>query len=139
MGTITIERRVVGGDGERGVVAVLTLDDPERRNTLSDAMVGAIVDAFDEFESDSSDVGAVVITGAGRGFCAGADLGDLGAHGDAADSEREDGLRSIYRGFLRVARSTLPTIAAVNGSAVGAGMNLLLSCEIGRASCRERE
>jgi len=127
MGTITIDRRPVD---EGGVVAVVTLDDPDRRNTLSDAMVRALIDAFDDFESDGSDVGAVVITGAGRGFCAGADLGDLGAHGEAGDAEREAGLRAIYDGFLRVARSTLPTVAAVNGAAVGAGMNLLLCCDV---------
>src|SRR5438105_10205618 len=130
MGTITIERRPV----DEGVVAVVTLDDPERRNTLSDAMVRALIEAFDDFESEGSDVGAVVITGAGRGFCAGADLGDLGAHGDADDAAREAGLRAIYDGFLRVARSTLPTVAAVNGAAVGAGTNLLLCCDVRLAS-----
>jgi enoyl-CoA hydratase len=127
MGTITVERREV----EEGVVvAVVTLDDAERRNTLSAAMVQALIDAFDDFESDGSSVGAVVLTGAGRGFCAGADLGDLGAHGEADDAEREAGLRAIYEGFLRVARSHLPTVAAVNGAAVGAGMNLVLCCDV---------
>lgn len=103
-------------------VATLTLHDPERRNALTGPLVASIVAAFDEFEDDDA-VRAVVVTGAPPAFCAGADLGHLG---DAA----EVGLRAIYEGFLRVARSPLPTIAAVNGAAVGAGMNLALCCDV---------
>jgi enoyl-CoA hydratase len=105
-----------------GGVAVVTLDDPERRNALSGPMVDEIVGAFDGLEADES-VGAVVVTGAPPAFCAGADLSSLGK----AD---RPGLNSIYDGFLRVARSTLPTIAAVNGAAVGAGVNLALVCDV---------
>ena len=111
-------------------VAVLTLTDPERRNALNGQMVGEIVAAFDELEADT-DIGAVVVTGAPPGFCAGADLGDLGASG-------RQGMRSIYEGFLRVGRSTLPTVAAVNGAAVGAGMNLALCCDVRIAARRAR-
>jgi enoyl-CoA hydratase len=106
-------------------VAVVTLDDPDRRNVLSGSMVDGIVAAFDELEADGS-TAAVVVTGAGRGFCAGADLGSL----DSAVSGDAAGVRNIYEGFLRVARSPLVTIAAVNGAAVGAGMNLALACDI---------
>jgi len=105
-----------------GGVAVLTLDEPERRNALNLDLVGEIVAAFDTLEADDA-VGAVVITGAPPAFCAGADLGNLG-------SAQEEGLRAIYEGFLRVGRSTLPTVAAVNGAAVGAGMNLALVCDV---------
>jgi enoyl-CoA hydratase len=105
-----------------GGVAVVTLDDPERRNALSGPMVDEIVDAFDKLEADES-VGAVVVTGAPPAFCAGADTSKLGK----AD---RPGLNSIYDGFLRVSRSTLPTIAAVNGAAVGAGVNLALVCDV---------
>ena len=101
---------------------MVTLDQPERRNALSGEMVTEIVAAFEEFES-GDDVGAVVITGAPPAFCAGADLSKLGGSG-------EEGLRSVYEGFLRVGRSPLPTIAAVNGAAVGAGMNLALVCDV---------
>ena len=108
-------------DANNGV-ATVTLDDPDRRNALTTGMVDEIVGAFDDFER-GDDVRAVIITGAPPAFCAGADLGDLGAAG-------EKGLRGIYEGFLRVARSSLPTIAAVNGAAVGAGMNLALCCDV---------
>src|SRR5438874_9769510 len=111
-------------------VAVVTLDDPERRNALNLEMVDEIVTTFDRLEADES-VGAVVVTGAPPAFCAGADLGHLGG------SERA-GLRSVYEGFLRVGRSPLPTLAAVNGAAVGAGMNLALVCDVRLAARRAR-
>jgi len=123
--SVIIERRKVEG----GVVAVVTLDDAERRNVLSPPLVAAVADAFDQLEADA-DVGAVVLTGAGRAFCAGADLGDLSAGGQAAEGQRAAHLKGIYAGFVRVARSTLPTVAAVNGPAVGAGMNLALACDV---------
>ena len=111
-------------------VAVVTLDDPDRRNALNLAMVEEIEATFDQIEADD-DVGAVVITGAPPAFCAGADLSHLGS------SER-DGLLRIYEGFLRVGRSPLPTIAAVNGAAVGAGMNLALVCDLRLAARRAK-
>jgi len=111
-------------------VAVLTLDEPERRNALTPALVADIVAAFDTLESDA-DTGAVVITGKAPAFCAGADLAALTA---LADTEREGNdpaaVRQIYDGFLRVLDSPLPTVAAVNGPAVGAGFNLALACDV---------
>lgn len=111
-------------------VAVVTIDDAERRNALTLPMVDGIVVALDELEADDS-IGAVVVTGAGPAFCAGADLSHLGG---AADSD----LRRIYEGFLRFARCPLPTVAAVNGAAVGAGMNLALACDIRLTSPRAK-
>ena len=111
-------------------VGTLTLNNPEGRNTLTAPMVDEIVAAMDSFERDDG-VGAVVVTGAPPAFCAGADLGNLA---EATD----DGLSRIYEGFLRVARSPLPTLAAVNGAAVGAGMNLALGCDVRLAGRRAR-
>ncbi len=103
-------------------VAVVSLDAPERRNALDLPMCDEIVATLDALEG-SGEVGAIVVTGAAPAFCAGADLSHLGA------SQRE-GLLHVYEGFLRIARSSLPTIAAVNGAAVGAGMNLALACDV---------
>lgn len=116
------------GIGDR--IAVVTLNDPKRRNALSGPLVSELVGTFDALENDDA-VGAVVVTGAPPAFCAGADLGDL-------RTAREPELRAIYEGFLRVARSTLPTIAAVNGPAVGAGMNLALACDVRVAAVTAR-
>jgi enoyl-CoA hydratase len=113
-------------------VAVVTLDDPDRRNALSLDLVDEIVAAFDRLEDDA-DVGAVIVTGAPPAFCAGADLSHLAGAKQSEDrsaAEGQPGLRSVYEGFLRVARSSLPTLAAVNGAAVGAGMNLALACDV---------
>jgi enoyl-CoA hydratase len=123
------EHITVDVDTERRV-ATLTLDEPDRRNSLTLPMVQEIVAAVDELEG-RDDVGALVVTGAGSAFCAGADLGHLGG-------SREAGLRDIYEGFLRIGRSSLPTVAAVNGAAVGAGMNLALCCDVRLAARRAR-
>jgi enoyl-CoA hydratase len=103
-------------------VATLTLNNPDERNTLTAPMVVEIVAAMDEADG-RDDVGAVVVTGTAPAFCAGANLGNL------AESSAES-LGTIYEGFLRIARSPLPTLAAVNGAAVGAGMNLALGCDV---------
>ena len=118
----------------RAGVATVTLADPDRRNALTLPMVTEMVDTFDALEADPA-VGAAVVTGDGAAFCAGADLSHLSS---SADAKPQSGLRSIYEGFLRVSRSTLPTIAAVNGAAVGAGMNLALACDVRLAGHRAR-
>ena len=86
-------------------VATLTLNNPSERNTLTAPMVAEIVATMDQVEADDG-VGAVVVTGAAPAFCAGANLGNL-AEASA------DSFGSIYEGFLRIARSPLPTLAAV--------------------------
>lgn len=112
-------------------VATVTLDQPERRNSLTLEMVHEIVATFDDLEAREDEVGAVIVTGAPPAFCAGADLSHLGG-------SQEAGLREIYEGFLRIGRSPLPTIAAVNGAAVGAGMNLALCCDVRLAAPRAK-
>ena len=118
MSVLQIERR------DR--VAILTFNDPDRRNVISNEMNDELLAAFDELEADD-EVGAVVLTGAGRAFCAGAVLDDLL---DAGRGDADGTLPDIYRGFLRVAHTPLPTVAAVSGAAVGAGENMILACDL---------
>jgi enoyl-CoA hydratase len=107
-------------------VALITVNDPDRRNAFTAGMSALLRAAVERAEADA-DVHAVVVTGAGKAFCAGADLSALGAAGDAAP---ESGLTRIYDGFMAVGNCTLPTIAAVNGPAVGAGLNLALAADV---------
>jgi enoyl-CoA hydratase len=106
-------------------VAIVSLNDGRRRNIISMPLVDELEAALDDIEANEA-INTVIITGNGPAFCAGADLADL----EAASNGDTDGLKRIYQGFLRVANSPLPTIAAVNGPAVGAGMNLALACDV---------
>lgn len=103
-------------------VALITINDPDRRNAVTTQISSALRVAVQAVEDDPG-VHAVIVTGAGKAFCAGADLTALGA-------ATEDGLRVIYDGFLALANCALPTIAAVNGPAVGAGLNLALAADV---------
>src|SRR4051812_44413382 len=91
-----------------GKVAVLTVDAPKTRNALTLDLSAQLAAAVRDAEADEN-VHAVVVTGTPPAFCAGADLGALGA-------AKEKALRAVYDGFLSVARCTLPTIAAVGGA-----------------------
>ena len=103
-------------------IALITVNDPDRRNAVTETMSAQLRAAVERAEADEN-VHAVVITGAGKAFCAGADLSALGV-------AAEEGLLRIYDGFMAVGSCTLPTIAAVNGAAVGAGMNLALAADV---------
>ncbi len=103
--------------------AVVTLNDPDRRNVFTLAMSARVHEIFDALEADES-INSVVITGAGKGFCSGGHLDEL------LENPGPEGMRKIYAGFVRIANSRLATIAAVNGAAVGAGMNALLVCDV---------
>jgi enoyl-CoA hydratase len=111
-------------------VAVLTLDAPDRRNALTRGMADQLVAACERVDADQS-VGAVVVRGAGGFFCAGGDRGTLAAAGrDPAEPEVYAGLGAVYRSFARVGELEPPTVAAVRGGAVGAGLNLMLATDL---------
>lgn len=110
-------------------VAVITLDAPDRRNALTPLMATQLVAALDAADTDDT-VGAAII-GGGASFCAGADREVLKQ--TAADPAGDDNFRTIegiYHAFLRVGSLKVPTIAAVRGAAVGAGMNLMLAADL---------
>ena len=116
-------------------VAVLTLNQPERHNPFSPALVDAFAERMDELEARCrDDVRAVVITGAGRAFCAGAAFDTMPT---LAARSGLDGvlaihaaIEAIYGSFVRLDRLEVPTIAAVNGAAIGGGFGLALLCDI---------
>jgi enoyl-CoA hydratase len=117
--------------------AVITLDGPDTRNALDAAAAGELVAACDRIDADPS-VGVVVLTGAGGAFCSGADTAVLDRLRTAAPHEVYDGLDGLYAAFRRVGRLAVPTVAAVDGPAVGAGVNLALAADLRLVTERAR-
>lgn len=109
-------------------VRVLELNDPGRRNAMSTALGAALRAAAAQCERDG--VAVVVVTGRGSAFCAGADLPELFGDADVPPARMRQRLDDYYRAFLDVRELAMPTIAAVNGPAVGAGLNLALACDL---------
>lgn len=110
-------------------IATITLDAPERRNALSVEMSRELIDAARTAEADTA-VGAVIVTG-GKHFCAGAVrevLADVGR--DPVEDEAYRNLETVYAAFTTIGTMGLPTIAAVRGAAVGAGLNLALATDL---------
>ncbi len=117
--------RPLGADA--GVV-LLTLDLPDRRNAMTDELTAQWGSAVEGLRGDRS-VRCVVVTGAGRAFCSGGDLSWLRAGGASVD-ELRDKMLPFYRTWLTLRTLDVPSIAAVNGAAVGAGAALALSCDL---------
>ncbi|SNS43767.1 enoyl-CoA hydratase [Geodermatophilus saharensis] len=113
-----------------GGVAVVTLNAPDRRNALTPQMAGELIDVFEQVDAQP-EVGALVVRAVGRSFCAGGDVGTLTWAGrDPAAPDAYEGMGRIYDSFYRLGQVRVPTIAAVRGSAVGAGMNMLLATDL---------
>lgn len=109
-------------------VLLLTLDRPDQRNALTSDLATELREQLRRARSDPT-VRVVVVTGKGSAFCAGADLGALTA-GAATPADRRALLSEYYRAFLDLRDLPVPTIAAINGPAVGAGLNLALCCDL---------
>lgn len=118
-------------------IATITLHRPEQMNTFNAQMMQELIAAFDATDADDA-VRAVVVTGAGRAFCAGADLSSGGStfdfekrYGAPADAPHRDGGGRVA---LRIFRSLKPVIGAINGAAVGIGVTMQLPMDIRLAS-----
>jgi enoyl-CoA hydratase/carnithine racemase len=115
-----------------GPIATITLDRPERLNAFTEQMLEDMVDALDRTDADD-DVRAVIVTGAGRGFCAGADLASGGDTFDRGDGDDFDMARHADGGGVlarRIFDSAKPVIGAINGPAVGIGITLTLPMDV---------
>jgi enoyl-CoA hydratase len=123
MATTTVHVRTEAG------VAWITLDGPDTRNALDAASSSALVEACEVIDDDSS-LGAAVITGSGKAFCSGADTDVLARVRTSAPDVAYELLDVLYSGFRRFALLRVPTVAAVHGAAVGAGLNLALAADV---------
>jgi enoyl-CoA hydratase len=110
-------------------VALLVLDNPDQRNAMSDQMTASWVAAVDELAGDPS-VRAVVVTGEGSAFCSGGNTSWIASEPDASVDHLRTRMMAFYRAWLSIRRLEVPTIAAVNGPAIGAGLCLALACDI---------
>ena len=128
-GALILEQRHEG-------IAVLVMNRPDRLNALNNELASALNEALGRIAKDPS-VNVVVVTGAGRAFCAGGDLGVIGRGREARDTKQlEPILRAGMGAVLHMRLIPQPVIAAVNGAAAGAGMNVALAADI-RISAEE--
>jgi enoyl-CoA hydratase len=111
-------------------IATITVNRPDKLNALNDATIGELGSAIDEARQ-RADVGAVILTGAGRAFVAGADISELHGQSPLAATARARAGQVAFRGFET---SPKPTIAAINGFALGGGCELAMSCHMRIAS-----
>jgi enoyl-CoA hydratase len=112
-----------------GPVRTITLNVPDKLNALSWPLLEQLAAAIDTVAADT-DARSLVVTGAGRAFCSGADLQSLFGDRTRPIEVLKDVLLKVYGSFLGIRDLVIPTIAAVHGPAVGAGMNIALACDV---------
>jgi enoyl-CoA hydratase len=117
-----VERRSSG-------VVVLTFALPERRNAMTDELTAAWTAAIADLRDDEG-VRAVVVTGEGTAFCSGGDLSWIGESNELTVAEIRDRMLPFYRAWLAIRDVEVPTIAAINGHAIGAGLCVALACDL---------
>ena len=112
-----------------GVVALITLNRPEKRNALNDALIGALKNCLREADGET-DVRVVVITGAGADFCSGADLAALQKISESSVAENLEDARSLMELFTLIRSVRVPVVAAVRGRALAGGCGLATACDL---------
>lgn len=122
---LALERHQAG----RRRIALVRLDQPDKRNAMSDAMTASWVRAMDSLRDDP-DLAAVVVTGNGTAFCSGGDLSWIASEPDATAADLRARMTTFYRSWLSVKSLEVPTIAAINGAAIGAGLAVALAHDI---------
>src|SRR6185503_9678223 len=116
-----------------GAVARVTLNRPEKRNALNDAVIAGIKDGLKKASKDER-VKVVVISGAGKDFCSGADLSALQKIAGASVAENSEDARLLLELFLLIRQLPLPVVAAVTGRALAGGCGLATACDLVLAS-----
>jgi enoyl-CoA hydratase/carnithine racemase len=117
----------------QGDVGILKFNRPEKMNAISNQMAWELCEAIDELNNDNG-VGAILLTGEGRAFCAGADVSRFEAGIDAKDGKQVEQPKTPRLNWIQQVRSGKPVVCAINGACIGAGMTRTLPCDVRIAS-----
>lgn len=112
-----------------GPLRTITLNDPDRLNALDWPLLDELREAVATVAADAA-ARALLVAGAGRAFCSGANVTNLFGDRSRPVEELRDHLMRVYASFLPIRGLTIPTVAAVHGPAVGAGLNIALACDV---------